>query len=236
MCVHAPRSACLTFKKGQVLGSDGQIYDGASPAEIAKLISVAKEEGKTAGVFGGNLFVIVNDGVTFIPITDLAGKSEEDIEALVVERVTADVMSRLVEVSGDAAAPAVAATGAAASASTATSAPVRQLTEEEIGLLEEMEEAASDEEISAALASIQAADVAGVAAKEAAEATREAWGYISPEDLEEATQQAAQVAAQEAAAIASHMAVENALQALIDSGASEAEIDAFIEANPEPSE
>ena len=119
-------------------------------------------------MFGGNLFVIVNDGVTFIPITDLAGKSEEDIEALVVERVTADV--------------------------------------------------------------------AGVAAKEAAEATREAWGYISPEDLEEATQQAAQVAAQEAAAIASHMAVENALQALIDSGASEAEIDAFIEANPAPSE
>ena len=186
-------------------------------------------------MFGGNLFVIVNDGVTFIPITDLAGKSEEDIEALVVERVTADVMTRLVEVSGDAAAPAVAATGAAASASAATSAPVRQLTEEEIGLLEEMEEAASDEEISAALASIQAADVAGVAAKEAAEATREAWGYISPEDLEEATQQAAQVAAQEAAAIASHMAVENALQALIDSRASEAEIDAFIEANPAPS-
>ena len=114
------------------------------PAEIAKLISVAKEEGKTADVFGGNLFVIVNDGVTLIPITDLAGKSEKDIDALVVERVTADVMSRLAEVSGDAAAPAVAATGAAALGSTATSAPVRHLTEEEIILLEEMEEAASD--------------------------------------------------------------------------------------------
>ena len=63
-------------------------------------------------------------------------------------------MSRLAEVSGDAAAPAVAATGAAALGSTATNAPVRQLTEEEIGLLEEMEEAASDEEISATLASI----------------------------------------------------------------------------------
>ena len=115
---------------------------------------MAKEEGKTAGVFGGNLFVIVNDGVTLIPITDLAGKSEKDIEALVVERVTADVMSRQAEVSGDAAAPAVAAKGAATLGSTATSAPVRQLMEEEIGLLEEMEEAASDEEISAALASI----------------------------------------------------------------------------------
>ena len=42
-CVSMPLAAhALTFKKGQVLGSDGQIYDGASPAEIAKLISVAK--------------------------------------------------------------------------------------------------------------------------------------------------------------------------------------------------
>jgi len=86
---------------------------------------VAKEEGKTAGVFGGNLFVIVNDEVTFMPNKDLAGKSKEDIEALVVERVIADVMSRLAEVSGDATAPAVVAAGAGASASTATSAPVR---------------------------------------------------------------------------------------------------------------
>ena len=42
-CVSMPLAAhALTFKKDQVLGSDGQIYDGASPAEIAKLISVAK--------------------------------------------------------------------------------------------------------------------------------------------------------------------------------------------------
>ncbi|MGC6496378.1 MAG: hypothetical protein ACON4I_00540 [Candidatus Puniceispirillaceae bacterium] len=234
-CMSMPLVAhALTFKKGQVLGSDGQIYDGASPAEISKLIAVAKEEGKSAGVFGGNLFVIVNDGVTFIPISDLAGKSEEAIESFVVERVTSDVMSRLADVASEGA-PALAATDAAASAGAAGSAPVRQLTEEELGLLEEMEEAASDEEIAAALASIQAADVAGVAAAEAAEATREAWGNINPEDLAEATQQAAEFAAQEAAAIASHMAVENALQALIDSGASEAEIDAFIDADPAPS-
>ena len=173
-CLSMPLVAhALTFKKGQVLGSDGQIYNGASPAEISKLIAVAKEEGKSAGVFGGNLFVIVNDGVTFIPISDLAGKSEEAIESLVVERVTSDVMSRLADVASEGA-PALAATDAAASAGAAGSAPVRQLTEEELGLLEEMEEAASDEEIAAALASIQAADVAGVAAAEAPEATREA--------------------------------------------------------------
>ena len=50
--------------------------------------------------------MIVNDGVTLIPITDLAGKLEKDIEAPVFERVTADVMNRLAEVSGDAAATA----------------------------------------------------------------------------------------------------------------------------------
>jgi len=52
--------------------------------------------------------------------------------------------------------------------------------------------------------------------------------------MEEATQQAAQFAAQEVAAIASHTAVENALQALIFSGASEAEINAFRDTKPEP--
>ena len=119
------------------------------------------------------LFVIVNDGMTFIPITDLAGKSEEDNKARVAKWVTADVMSRLVEVSGDAAAP--------------------------------------------------------------SKATREAWGYINPKKTEEATQQAAQFAAQQAASIASHMAIEDALEALDDGGSSEAEIDAFIEANPAPS-
>ena len=103
-------------------------------------------------MLGGDLFVIVNDDVTFIPITDLAGKSEEDSEALVVEQVTADVISRLEEVSGNAPAPALAETGAVESASTLINAPVRQLIEEDIGLLEEMKEAASDLEIGAALA------------------------------------------------------------------------------------
>ena len=42
-CVSMPLAThALTFKKDHVLGSYGQIYDGASPAEIAKLISVAK--------------------------------------------------------------------------------------------------------------------------------------------------------------------------------------------------
>ena len=240
MCAFIPLSAeALTFKKGQVLGNDGQLYEGASPEEMDRLVAKAKDDGKTAGVFGGSLFVIVGEGVSFIPLSDLSGKSQDQIEEIVVDRVTKDVMDRAVQeanAAGSAASGATVAADGNAGANATANAAGRQLTQEEIGLLEEMAEAASDEEVSAALASIEAADVAGVAAKEAAEATRQAWGYIDPEDLQEATQQAAEFAAQEAAKVASHIAVEDALQALQDSGASEAEIQAFMDANPAPSE
>lgn len=33
----------LTFKKGQVLGSDGQVYDGASPEQRDNIIARAAE-------------------------------------------------------------------------------------------------------------------------------------------------------------------------------------------------
>ena len=88
--------------------------------------------------------------------------------------------------------------------------------------------------MAAALAEIDKADIAGVAAAEAAEATKEAWANISQEDLAEATQYAAEFAAQEAAKVIEHQNIESQLQDLIDSGASEAEIDQFIADNPAP--
>ena len=39
------RAAALTFKNGQVLGSDGEIDDGASPAQMEALIKKAEEDG-----------------------------------------------------------------------------------------------------------------------------------------------------------------------------------------------
>ena len=74
----APQAAhALTFKKGQVLGSDGQIYGGASPRESARILENAKDGGKAAGVFGRNLFVVIGEDITFIPLTDLSGKSQD---------------------------------------------------------------------------------------------------------------------------------------------------------------
>ena len=80
-------------------------------------------------------------------------------------------------------------------------------------LSEEALEAASEGDIAAALDEIASADIAGVAAAEA-------------------TAYAAEYAAQEAAKIAAAEDISAQLDALIASGASEAEVDAFIEANP----
>ena len=202
-------ASALTFKKGQVLGSDGKIYDGASPDLQARLIAKAKRTGETAGVSGGKLFVVVNDTITFVPLTDLVGKSEESVKEIVVEKVRETVTEAFTK-------QALADAGL------------------DIDLAQEAEEAASAEEVAAALAEIDKADIAGVAAAEAAEATKEAWANISQEDLAGATQYAAEFAAQEAAKVIEHQNIESQLQDLIDSGASEAEIDQFIADNPAP--
>jgi hypothetical protein len=55
----------LTFKKGEVLGADGEVYHGASPDQMERLIEQAKESGDVSGVTGTNVFVAVGEDVTF---------------------------------------------------------------------------------------------------------------------------------------------------------------------------
>ena len=182
-------ASALTFKKGQILGPDGKVYDGASPQLRARLIAEAEAGGKSAGVAAGQLFVVVKGTVTFVPLTEIAGKSEESVKDIVVEKVTETVTKALtIEALADA------------------GVEVENLSEEAL-------EAASEGDIAAALDEIANADIAGVAAAEA-------------------TAYAAEFAAQEAAKIAAAENISAQLDALIASGASEAEIDAFIEANP----
>ena len=153
----------------------------------------------------GQLFVVVKETVTFVPLTEIAGKSEESVRDIVVEKVTETVTKALsIEALADA------------------GLEVENLSEEAL-------EAASEGDIAAALDEVANADIVGVAA---AEATKVAWNNISQKDLAEATAYAAEFAAQEAAKIAAAKNISAQLEALIASGASEAEIDAFIEANP----
>ena len=95
----------LTFKKGQVLGSDGKIYDGASPEETARLIKNAADGGESAGVRGNNLFVVMDDELVFIPLSDLSGKTKETrmdiVKAHVIANVTDLDVDELLEEAGN---------------------------------------------------------------------------------------------------------------------------------------
>ena len=85
-------SHALTLKKGQVIGGDGGVYDGASPEARQQMIDKALKDGKSSGINGNNLFVVVEGTVTFIPLTELSGKSQDGIESLVVGRVTENIL------------------------------------------------------------------------------------------------------------------------------------------------
>ena len=71
----ASTAQALTFKKGEVLGSDGQTYKGAEHME--RLITRATANDMPAGVVGNNVFVVVGDKDTFVPTSELRDTKNE---------------------------------------------------------------------------------------------------------------------------------------------------------------
>ena len=90
MITLAPAQA-LTLKTGKVLGSDGNIYESALPAEKAALIVAAERTGNSAGVVGSNIYVVIAENVTFVPIRKIQGKQTENIKQIVGDLVIQDV-------------------------------------------------------------------------------------------------------------------------------------------------
>lgn len=78
----APSASALTLKTGEVLGSDGKVYEGASPEEREKIIKGTKDVDifgnakKTSGIRGKSLYVVVDEEVVFVPLKELVGKSK----------------------------------------------------------------------------------------------------------------------------------------------------------------
>ena len=73
----ASSAQALTFKKGEVLGSDGKTYQDASPKQMEGQIKRAAANDMPAGVVGNNVFVVVGDKVSFVPTSKLRGTSNE---------------------------------------------------------------------------------------------------------------------------------------------------------------
>lgn len=87
---HSPAFS-LTLKKGQVIGGDGLVYDGASPAQKENLKKMAQSTGRTAGVQGNNVFILVEDEVVFVPVQDIAGKPKESVKNVITATVVNEV-------------------------------------------------------------------------------------------------------------------------------------------------
>ena len=84
-------AGALTLKKGEVLGSDGEVYTGASPEEQERLVEKAKNGGDMAGVHGRNVYIIADDKVVYVPTTDLAGKTKESVKNIITANVVKEV-------------------------------------------------------------------------------------------------------------------------------------------------
>ena len=91
MAVIVSGAHALTLKQGQVIGSDGGVYDGASPEQQEVYIKRAQEGGDQAGLAGRNVFIVVKDDITFVPIGKLAGKTKESQLNTIGDAVVAKV-------------------------------------------------------------------------------------------------------------------------------------------------
>ena len=89
--IAAGSASALTLKSGEVLSSDGKVYSGASPEQKAAIVEQSKIQGlfgvngKKAGVRGSNIFVVVGEDVVFVPLTDVRGKSKEQMMDIIAE-------------------------------------------------------------------------------------------------------------------------------------------------------
>ena len=81
----------LTLKSGQVIGEDGGVYDGASPEQQAALIARAQNGGDIAGVNGSSVFVVVGDTITYVPVDEIRGKSDDRMKEIIGDQVIQNV-------------------------------------------------------------------------------------------------------------------------------------------------
>ena len=154
--------------------ADGKVYSGASPELAENLAKKAQQEDffgnkKTAGVVGNNVFVVVNGTTTFIPLSEIKGKSDEAIEKIIVDAVVENVtrvaaeaaaaaseLNESLQISADGSLPDLSGVAPEALAVPGFTPP----SAEELAAMTDEEIIATLEQRQEALAAIQAADTA----------------------------------------------------------------------------
>ena len=84
--INVQQSNSLTIKSGQIISSDGKIYEFASPKEKEFLIKKSETHGKSMGVFNNNLFLIIDEKILFIPLQEIISSTDIQITNLVNDK------------------------------------------------------------------------------------------------------------------------------------------------------
>tara|TARA_Y100000813_G_scaffold64958_1_gene45706 strand:- start:131 stop:610 length:480 start_codon:yes stop_codon:yes gene_type:complete len=84
--INVQQSNSLTIKSGQIISSDGKIYEFASPKEKEFLIKKSKTHGNSMGVFNNNLFLIIDEKILFIPLQEIISSTDIQITNLVNDK------------------------------------------------------------------------------------------------------------------------------------------------------
>ena len=84
--INVQQSNSLTIKSGQIISSDGKVYEFASPKEKEFLIKKSEAHGKSMGVFNNNLFLIIDEKILFIPLQEIISSTDIQITNLVNDK------------------------------------------------------------------------------------------------------------------------------------------------------
>lgn len=88
----SPASAQFVLKEGEVLSSDGNIYKGASPRIREHLIEQAREVGDIAGINNNSVYLVIDDVISFVPVTSISGLNNEKMLTVIGDQVIRDVI------------------------------------------------------------------------------------------------------------------------------------------------
>lgn len=91
------QATALTFKSGQVIASDGQVYDGISPQNQANILAhAAREPGEVeTGIINGYFYMTLNGQLMSIAVSDLLAVSSDQRLDLIKEQFTSQTGTTL---------------------------------------------------------------------------------------------------------------------------------------------
>ena len=81
-------SLALTLKSGEVIGSDGKVYEGASPEQME---NIKARDGKSLGTANGNLYFTRKDTTIFVPLSEIKALPKDQRGAFLKDKIITEL-------------------------------------------------------------------------------------------------------------------------------------------------